>query len=137
MSPHVNRLLTRFTALYGTPRTEDLEAFALEYDRALRGYSAAVLSEAGDVVVRNHTFRAWPTPGECVAACREIGRRLDSVRARTLAPEPARKLVRYARGTPEFDCYLARVRGEDPAYARLVEQRGLIKLDAAPCAKGR
>jgi hypothetical protein len=131
MTPHVNQLLSRFAALYGTPsRAEDLEACLEEYDRALRGYPAAVLSEAGDIVIRENTFRSWPTPGECVAACRHVARRLEQARVRA-APEPERQFRRYGRGTPEYETYLARMRVEDPAYARLIERRGVVQWEVS------
>ena len=69
MSDVQELMLSRFLTLYGEPKTDNLEAFFDEYERALKGTAREILQLAADRVIRAQEFRSWPTPGECVKAC--------------------------------------------------------------------
>lgn len=80
MSSVQNILLSRFLTLYGEPKTDNVEAFFGEYEKALSGTAPDVLQGAADLVIREQEFRSWPTPGECVKACNKIAFKLDEER---------------------------------------------------------
>ena len=73
MSENVAKLLRRFRARYGDPRADNADTFRAEYDRSLKGFSAAVLERAGDELVDRlidgKARRFWPTISECRAKC--------------------------------------------------------------------
>lgn len=70
MNQNVHKLvLSRFVALYGAPTAPDPQAVIDEYHHALKGYADVALTHGADVAIRENTFRAWPTVGECVKAC--------------------------------------------------------------------
>jgi hypothetical protein len=52
------------------------------------------LEEASEIVMRNHTFRNWPTVGECWKAVQEVVERRDSLRVRPPEPDPYAHLPR-------------------------------------------
>ncbi|MEY2961356.1 MAG: hypothetical protein RLZ60_1186 [Pseudomonadota bacterium] len=59
----------RFTNIYGEPKhTPNPEAFFEEYERALSGYSDALLRRAIDLVIAEHAFTTWPTIGKICKA---------------------------------------------------------------------
>ena len=62
------KFVHRMATLFGDPTTNDMVAFAAEYENALRGNSDAVLQRAGDIIARDRIIRAWPTVGECLIA---------------------------------------------------------------------
>ena len=69
MSDIQDLMLARFLTLYGEPKTDNLEAYFDEYERALKGTAKEILSAAADRVIKAQEFRSWPTPGECLKAC--------------------------------------------------------------------
>ena len=69
MSDVQELMLSRFLTLYGEPKTDSLDGFFDEYERALRGFHREILQAAADMVIRAQEYRSWPTPGECVKAC--------------------------------------------------------------------
>jgi hypothetical protein len=68
MSAVQDLMLGRFLTLYGEPKTDNLEAFFDEYERALKGTAREILQLAADRVIKAQEFRSWPTPGECLKA---------------------------------------------------------------------
>ncbi len=82
MSDVQDLMLSRFLTLYGEPKTDSLEAFFDEYERALRGVAKDVLSAGAYRVIKAQEFRSWPTPGECVKACNAEAERLAIERER-------------------------------------------------------
>lgn len=68
MSAVIDLMLSRFTTLYGEPKTENLSAFMGEYVSALRNASPDVLRAATDALIRTNTHRSWPTIGRCMEA---------------------------------------------------------------------
>lgn len=68
MSDVQDLMLSRFLTLYGEPKTDSLDAFFDEYERALKGTARDILELAADRVIKAQEFRSWPTPGECVKA---------------------------------------------------------------------
>jgi hypothetical protein len=83
MSDVSDLMLKRFAVLYGEPKTNDLDAFVGEYERALAGMSREVLQGAADRVIKAQEFRSWPTPGECVKACHAEAEHLAIQRRQT------------------------------------------------------
>ena len=70
MNQNVHKLmLSRFIVLYGAPQAPETQAFIDEYHRALKGYTSEALQHGADLVIKQNTFRSWPTVGECVKAC--------------------------------------------------------------------
>jgi hypothetical protein len=90
-SPIEEHFTHRFLNLYGAPNVVDPAAFKAEYVRALAGTEPTLLKAASDRVVDGHTFRNWPTVGECVAAIKAVAAE-RAAHARTIAaaqpPEP-------------------------------------------------
>lgn len=68
MSLVTDLVLARFITLYGDPKTDSIENYVAEYEKALGSYSGKVLTMAADLVIKKQEFRSWPTPGECVTA---------------------------------------------------------------------
>jgi hypothetical protein len=64
-------MLARFSALYGAPAAPNPQAVIDEYTHALKGFTLEALQHGADKVIAENTFRAWPTVGECVKACRD------------------------------------------------------------------
>ena len=86
MNHVLTTVIRRFVLVYGEPKTNDIEGFYAEYQRALKGFSEAVLQAGVDDVIRDHTFPTWPTVGEVYKAVSEQGRRLH--RPTPEPPEP-------------------------------------------------
>lgn len=61
MTPQ-DKIVSRLTAVFGEPRSENPELFVEEFVKALEPYSAEVLERAGDEIIRSATF--WPKPNE-------------------------------------------------------------------------
>lgn len=80
-------IIQRFITVYGAPATEDPKAFFAEYQKLLAGADAEIIKEASDLIIRRHTFRNWPTIGECNEAIQSVAARLAQDRAR-LANHP-------------------------------------------------
>lgn len=76
----------RFINHYGTPDAPNLAALVEDYEAALRGTKPEILQAASERLIRSHTFRSWPTIGECRAA-------VDAA-----AVEAAARRQRQARG---------------------------------------
>lgn len=71
----VNRcVVQRFINNFGAPDVADPNALMAEYEnaRALIGASEEILIEAMNNLVWGHTYRNWPTVGECVAAVNAV-----------------------------------------------------------------
>lgn len=82
MSDVQDLMLARFLTLYGEPKTDNIEAFFDEYERALRGMAREIISAAADRVIKVQDGRWWPTPGECVKACNVEAERIAIDRER-------------------------------------------------------
>lgn len=82
MSDVQDLVLARFLTLYGEPKTDNLEAFIAEYERALKGTARDILHLAADRVIKLQEFRSWPTPGECVKAAQAEAERVAIERER-------------------------------------------------------
>lgn len=80
-------LIDRFSALYGEPKTDDVQKFVAEYVRALSPWSQAVLERAGDAVIEQQTHRFWPMPGTVVKACREACEEVSTTQQPVRHPE--------------------------------------------------
>jgi len=66
-----NPLLARLAVVYGQPDSGDPAAYLAEISKMLAKYSTAELERAGDIVIRSHRGRAFPTPSEIVTACED------------------------------------------------------------------
>lgn len=86
MNPVEQFFTRRFMTLYGAPDTKDPAAFVAEYNKALAGTDDDILQAASDLVVRQHTFRNWPTVGECVEAVGIVATRRAAAEARSTPP---------------------------------------------------
>ncbi len=63
-------LIRRLVAVFGEPKTDDPEIYLAEFEKSLKGWSAEVLQQAGDRVIKESVF--WPKPAEVIAICRSI-----------------------------------------------------------------
>lgn len=67
-------LLDPLVVVYGEPKTADVGAFLREYAGVMADYSADELGHAKTTIMREHAFRSFPTPAECLKAC-ELARK--------------------------------------------------------------
>ena len=67
-----NPLLSRLATVYGQPDSHDPAAYLAELAKMLVKYSPAELEAAGDLVLRTHRSRAYPTPAVVATACEEV-----------------------------------------------------------------
>lgn len=128
--------VSRMIVLYGQPDSADDGAFLDEIKEMLAGASPAVLKAAGDIIRSTHTRRGWPSPGEIQAAIRQAAAKCERAQAQPVAA------VEYEFVGPEDERFvkaLTEARVDAPAYARLIEARGFIKVEklAAGPAKAR
>lgn len=124
--------INRMLVLYGNPDSADDDAFIDEYREMLKGADTAVLKAAGDIIRSTHVRRGWPTPGEVADAVRKAAWQVSSTRKRA---EPAPPPDEYENVGPEDERYIAaltQARTDMPAYARLIEARGFIKVKRLP-----
>jgi hypothetical protein len=59
---------------YGMPSEYDPDKtsdFAKPYYSALKGYPKYIIINASQLIVRNDKIANFPTPGECLLACRD------------------------------------------------------------------
>lgn len=61
MTPEV-RLIQRFIAVFGEPKTPNPEEFLAEFAKAIAGWKLHVLDQVGDEIIRSNQF--WPKPAE-------------------------------------------------------------------------
>ena len=92
MSPE-DRLIQRLTTIYGEPRTEDPAAYVEEFAKAVKGYGAEALEEAGTQIIRRSKF--WPRPAEIIEQIEAI---LVAKAAKLRKPKP---VVDLPPPTPE------------------------------------
>jgi hypothetical protein len=61
-----NEFAQRLMNHYGSPEhAGDVKALVADYVAALNGADPAILQEASDRLLKAHTYRSWPTIGEC------------------------------------------------------------------------
>lgn len=72
----VERLIERLTIVFGEPKTPNPVLYIEEIAKAVKPYSAEILEQAGDEVIRSNTF--WPKPGEIVEKAEGIAARIAS-----------------------------------------------------------
>lgn len=68
----MNVLVKRLFVIYGQPDSHDPKAYIEEVTKLTDKYSNAVLSDAADVVISTHRYKTWPTPAQCVSACKQV-----------------------------------------------------------------
>jgi hypothetical protein len=71
----VNTLTRRLTVIYGEPDSIDPKAYLDEIEHLTEGFSDGVLKDAADDVIGSHRFKTWPTPAQCVNACKMAAER--------------------------------------------------------------
>lgn len=70
MTPE-KKLIVRFLAMFGEPKSLDPNQFIKDFTKAIEGYAPDLLEAAGDAVIRKNTF--WPKPAEVIAEAVRIG----------------------------------------------------------------
>lgn len=123
-----DQFINRMLVLYGPPDSPDEAAFVDEYREMLAGYDPKVLKAAGDLIRNSHMRRGWPVPGEIVDALRRACSQVAAVNKR---PGPQQPPEEFEFVGPEDERYveaLTRARTDAPAYARMIEARGVIKV---------
>lgn len=68
----MNTLVKRLSVIYGEPDSHDPKAYIDEVTRLTDKYSQGVLGDASDLVISTHRYKTWPTPAQCVQACKQI-----------------------------------------------------------------
>lgn len=68
----------RFTALYGLPKTENLNGFFAEYVHAFDGTEPGILQAAVSRIIKAHKFQSWPTVGEVNMAIHAVAADVDA-----------------------------------------------------------
>jgi len=98
------------------------------------GETIAVLESAAEAIKRDRD-RDLPSPKgmrQAVAKARADAARRHARQAADRQAAADRKLAEglkwFGRDTPEFAAVLERARGDNPAYARMIEKRAGIKL---------
>jgi len=69
-SDAADRLVERLTVMFGEPKTNDPATYMDEFAKAVKNYSADILEQAGDEVIKTCTF--WPRPAEIVQKAESI-----------------------------------------------------------------
>jgi len=64
-------LISRLANIYGPPDCANPEAYRDEVARMIRGFSTTEQDAAGDLLLKSHRGRTFPTPHEIVSACEE------------------------------------------------------------------
>lgn len=91
--------------------------------------SGPVLNAAADRLLSTEKYRLPP-----VAKCREAVEAEGKIAAAKVFSErkqeeaQAGEIVRFDRGSPEFDAELAKWKASDPAWAARIEREGFVKL---------
>lgn len=70
MSDAIGELLSRFVTVFGEPKTDDVDGFFREYEKALSGFHPKVIGHTADAVIKSATF--WPRPAEIVKKAEEV-----------------------------------------------------------------
>lgn len=99
MTPVEKHITNKFLIQYGAPDTIDPAEFVAEYERALSGSDTALLIAAAARVIDKHTFRNWPTVGECVAAVNAIATERAADALRRAPPQPSEPRPAYSAGS--------------------------------------
>lgn len=66
-----NPLLGRLAIVYGPPDSHDPAAYLAEVAKMLVKYSTEQLEAAGDLILKTHRTRTYPTPAFIVTACED------------------------------------------------------------------
>ncbi len=71
-----NKLITRLVLMYGSPETENPQAWVAEMDRLVKGYAEKELDKAADIVLRSHRGNRFPSVSEMLQACEDAREQL-------------------------------------------------------------
>lgn len=106
---------------YGAPEhVADRKAFSDDYIASLNGTDADVLAEASDRLIKAHTYRVWPTIGECIQMVDLVARE----RARQRQQAERQPIERRQEPTPEQKARVAAlVKGATEKLRSAVEER--------------
>jgi hypothetical protein len=125
----IDAFIQRLLVLYGTPDSADDGAFIEEYREMLANFDPAFLKRAGDMIRDTHMRRGWPTPAEVRAALRKVAAERSETRE---AVEDVDEFEWVGREDERFVSALAKARVDAPAYAKILSERGKIKVRKAP-----
>ena len=96
MSVGTTTTIARLMAVYGEPRTTNVDLFLAEYHRVLAGYDAAVLAKAVAAWIDSDT-PYWPRPGELRTMASRVAVEIDRKRR----PAEQQPIVERPPMTPE------------------------------------
>lgn len=120
-APQFEHFLNRLKAVYGDPKSDDVNAFMFEYARKLSGYSDAELREGCDLILDKHKFSMWPTISECERACADVRRKREASSGIPLAGEPGegwrkdskgRRWWQIQRGSDDWNAWMRFFHGQ-------------------------
>jgi hypothetical protein len=77
-------LLDPLVTVYGEPKTDNVRRFLDEYAGLMADFSEDELRCAKTNIMRDHSYRSFPTPAECLKACEKA--------AKDLSPEWSSKM---------------------------------------------
>ncbi|TXH52849.1 MAG: hypothetical protein E6Q97_14605 [Desulfurellales bacterium] len=135
MTDTATSFVNRLIVLYGQPGSADDDTFIDEIKEMISGSSAVVLKAAGDIIRATHTRRGWPSPGEIQSAIRQAGAKVERAHAPAMMAD-----IEYEFVGPEDERFvraLTQARTDAPAYARMIEARGFIKVEKLPAGTNK
>lgn len=71
----MNILTKRLLVIFGEPDSIDPKAYLDEIEELTNGFGDGVLKDAAADVIGNHRFKTWPTPAQCIHACKMAAER--------------------------------------------------------------
>lgn len=77
-------LLDPLVVVYGEPKTSNVGVFLREYAGLMADFSAEELAHAKATIMREHAFRSFPTPAECLKACEHARKELSPLWGETM-----------------------------------------------------
>jgi adenosylmethionine-8-amino-7-oxononanoate aminotransferase len=81
----VEKLLERFTVMYGPPKTTDERGFFREYIDAFEPFANEVIDRTATRILYTHQYKSWPSISECVKAAQAIRADLKAAQQTPLA----------------------------------------------------
>lgn len=118
MINHVfDHLLSRLSAVYGEPKSDNPDLFAAEYARVLSQYEPEELSRAADFIIESHKYAGWPKINDCVNACEDARRKIGFAKSGQLPKagipgtgwrlsDSSRQWFQIERGSKEFAAWM-------------------------------
>jgi hypothetical protein len=129
------KFVERLSAVYGPPKTENVEQFAREYSKALDGFTAEELRAASDALLMGRKFSSWPTIAECMDAASLArkalnlaadGKEADVKGTGWRVSSSGKRWFRIERGSKDYDAWLKFYRDNGRSkLAKVIDKDGV------------